>query len=105
MGYGHWQSYAAVFAGLYSGELWLLHVPQGEAGRPLIHQKGVGIRPHPSLFLEVIMLSFFADCVRLFGATFDAAFELDFFRFLGGFSIVWMCIGFYLYLMRGFKRM
>lgn len=51
------------------------------------------------------MLSFFSDCVHLFGATFDTAFELDFFRFLGGFSIVWMCIGFYLYLMRGFKRL
>lgn len=51
------------------------------------------------------MLSFFSGCISLFSNTFNAAMEVGFFRFLGGYIILAVCFGLFHMLHRGAKKM
>ena len=51
------------------------------------------------------MLEFFSGCAGLFNKTFNATFELEFFRFLDGLLLIQVCIALFLYLYHGTKRL
>lgn len=51
------------------------------------------------------MLSFISGCTGLFTDTFDAANGLEFFGFLSALILFQVCLGVFLYLYRGTKKL
>ena len=55
--------------------------------------------------LEVMMLDFFSGCAGLFSIVFNAACGLEYFRFLSAFVLLLVCLGVFLRIYHGARRM
>lgn len=67
-----------------------------------------GVRALPAplfLFAEVVMLDFISDCAGLFSLVFNAACSLDYFRFLAAFVLLLVCLGVFLLIYHGSKKL
>ena len=51
------------------------------------------------------MLDFFSTCVGLFSQVFNAACSLDYFRFLVAFLLLLVCLGVFLNLCHGVRKL
>ena len=68
--------------------------------------RGVWACPTPlPLFMEVAMLDFFSGCASLFSAIFNAACGLEYFRFLAAFLLFQVCLGLFLLIFHGSRKL
>lgn len=73
---------------------------------PLSDPRGVGLGPTPlPLFMEVAMLDFFSGCVSLFSKTFNTACGMEYFRFLAAFLLFQVCLGLFLLIFHGSRKL